>query len=125
MAHLIQIPVFQPANPTQITGTEWLAYEMLVNATNFQLQLALTMVVPQYIHPALPPEFLVPPTTPTQRLQAANLVTAHLNTILLQLVVAQHQATLNLAHAQAMPQPGSRRRPQPSTTGRCTGRTHS
>jgi len=105
MAHLIQIPVFQPANPAQITGVEWLAYKTLVNTTNFQLQLALTMVIPQYIHLALRPEFLLPPTIPTQRLQAVNLVMAHLNTILLQLVVAQHQAALNLAHTQAMPQP--------------------
>jgi len=105
MAHLIQVPIFQPANPAQITLAEWTAYEALVNATNFQLQVALTVIIPQHIHPALPPEFLAPPTTSTQRLQAANLATAHLHTVCLQLVMAQNQAALNLAHAQAMPQP--------------------
>jgi len=105
MAHLIQVPIFQPANPAQVTLAEWTAYETLVNATDFQLQVALTIIILQHVHPALPPEFLAPPTTSTQRLQAANLATAHLHTVRLQLVMAQNQAALNLAHAQAMPHP--------------------
>jgi len=105
MAHLIQVPIFQPANPAQVTLAEWMAYKTLVNATDFQLQVALTVIVLQHVHPALPPEFLTPPTTSTQRLQAANLATAHLHTVRLQLVMAQNQAALNLAHTQAMPHP--------------------
>ena len=109
MAHLIQVPIFNPATPAQPTAAEWTTYEGEVLTANAGLQFGLTLLDPNYQHPALPAEYTANPTTPTTRLAAAGITTAHLATIHTQLQLqqlrTQMQAQINLAQAQGPQQP--------------------
>jgi len=93
MAHrLVQVPAFNPVNPRHPTAQEWAQFQAAVNVADVQLHMGLAMMStnPQYYqHPALPMIYLDVPTTPTTRLEAAMRVNAHLDGLLLKLMVAE------------------------------------
>lgn len=98
MAHqLVQVPAFNPSNTQHPTAQEWANFQAAVNVADVQLQMGLAMMSTnpqQYQHPALPTDYLDVPTTPTTQLEAATHVNAHLNGLLLKLMVAEINAAL-------------------------------
>ena len=113
MAHLIQVPAFAPADPANVTGAEWTAFQNAADFADGQLHVGMALLPgPAYNHPAMPQSYLNNPGNPTVRLAAAATTITHLNGLIIHLMTAHHTAALTLAQAQA--QVGGQQAPPPA-----------
>jgi len=124
MAHLIQVPAFTPADPANVTGAEWTAFQNAADFADGQLHVGMALLPgPAYNHPAMPQAYTNNPGNPTARLAAAGATITHLNGLVIRLMTAHHAAALALAQAQAGGQQAAPPAPPPPAAPRIKATT--
>jgi len=78
---MAQIPQFNPPNPAAAANNEWATYSQAVAAFATQVTNDINTIDPTLVVEGEPAQYTAGPTTPTQRLVAAGLVTGWLHRI--------------------------------------------